>query len=178
MDVIEAINKRRAYRALKEFTVTEEIISELAQAASLAPSCYNNQPWRYVFIYEPEMLEKFYTALSEGNSWAKDGSLIIAVFADRDDDCIAGDREYYLFDSGLGTENLILRATELGLVAHPMAGYDEQKAKDILGIPESKCLITVIGVGRHAEGTKEAEKEKERPERLPEEEFVYHNEVE
>lgn len=67
MDVREAIDKRRAYRSLEPVTITEELIRDLAGTAQLAPSCYSNQPWGAVFVYEPEMLKELHTTLSKGN---------------------------------------------------------------------------------------------------------------
>ena len=168
MDVKEAIEKRRAYRELLPIEVSEELIRELAQTASLAPSCYNKQPWRFVFVKGREKLQKVWEALPRGNSWVKKGSLIIALYSKKNLDCVIGDREYYLFDSGLAAAFLILRATELDLVAHPIAGFDEAKIKRALEIPEDATLITLIVVGKH-DDTKD---EGERPERLPFEKFA------
>ena len=90
-------------------------------------------------------------------------------------------REYYLFDTGMATAFIMLRATELGLVAHPIAGYKEDAIKEILGIPEEMKVITLVIVGKHAEtissllSDKQAESEKNRPERLLLEEFAYVN---
>ena len=117
----ELLEKRRAYRSLKPLEVTDELIEDLALCAGLAPSCYNKQPWRYIFVYEEEQLKKLQDALAGGNAWAKKASLLVGVFSRKDFDCIVKDREYYLFDTGTATGFLLLRATELGLVAHPMA---------------------------------------------------------
>ena len=56
MDVKEAIMTRRAYRSFVPVTITRELVEDLAGAAGLAPSCNNNQPWRFVFVYGPEAL--------------------------------------------------------------------------------------------------------------------------
>jgi len=122
MDVKEAIEKRRAYRAIEPVDVTDELIRDLAYHASLAPSCYNNQPWRFVFVKSRGKLEELFGMLSSGNGWAKNASLIVAVYSMRDYDCVIKEREYYLFDTGMAVALMILRATELGLVAHPIAG--------------------------------------------------------
>jgi len=181
MDVKEAIEKRRAYRSLEEVKITEELIHDLAKHAILAPSCFNNQPIRYVFVYNKEKLKEMHEALSKGNEWAFAASLIIAVFGKKDTDCIIADREYYLFDIGLSTAFLILRATELGLVAHPIAGFKGKKTKEILGIPDDMTVITLVIVGKHSDtispvlSEKQVEWEKTRPERLPFEQFTYLN---
>ncbi len=119
--------------------------------------------------------------MSRGNDWVQAASMIIAVFSKKDLDCIIRGREYYLFDTGMATAFIILRATELGLVAHPIAGYNEGAVKEILGIPEEMTAITLVIVGKHADTIapllteKQAEVEKKRPERLPLEEFAYVN---
>jgi nitroreductase len=151
MDVKQAIEKRRAYRSLEHIEITEDLIKDLAQSAQLFCSCFNNQPWRYVFVYDPEMLKKMHVALSQGNEWAQSASMIIAVFSKPELDCIIKDRKYYLFDTGMATAALILRATELGLVAHPIAGYRPKKVKEILNIPIEMGVITLIIIGKHSE---------------------------
>lgn len=181
MDVIEAINKRRAYRSLDSVPITQGLIEDLAKSAQLAPSCFNNQPWRFVFVYDKKVLEQMKTALSQGNEWAYDASMMIAVFSKKEFDCIIRDREYYLFGCGMAVGFLMLRATELGLVAHPIAGYSPKKVREILNIPEEMNVITLIIIGKHSDiikpvlTEKQVRDEKQRPTRLALENFVYHN---
>ena len=183
MDVKQAIHTRRAYRSLEPVEITEELIRDLAESAQLTPSCFNNQPWRFVFAHDPEVLKKLHDAMSKGNEWVQAASMIIAVFSREDLDCRIKGRNYYLFDTGMATAFIILRATELGLVAHPIAGYKEDQVKEILGIPEDMKVITLVVVGKHSETIgpllteKQVEAEKKRPERLPLEEFAYVNAV-
>ena len=89
------------------------------------------------------------------------------------------DREYHQFDCGLASAFLILRATELGLVAHPIAGFSPKKTREVLGIPDGYQVITLIIVGRHAESMspvlseKQIAWEKARPERLPLDKIIH-----
>ena len=181
MNVIEAINERRAYRSLAPATITEELVRDLAKCAQLAPTCFNYQPARFVFVWEPAVLEKMKTVFSKGNVWCHADSLIVAVFAEKDADCVIKDREYYLFDTGRQTAFLILRATELGLVAHPIAGYDPEAVRKVLGIPEKMKVITLVNVGKRADtispvlSPQQVEWEKTRPERLPLEQVAFFN---
>jgi nitroreductase len=181
MDVKEAIQKRRAYRSLKSVEITEEILHELAEAAQLTPSCFNNQPWRFIFVYDEDVLSKVKEALSKGNVWAFEASMIIVPFGRKEDDCDTRGREYYLFDIGMACAFIQLRATELGLVAHPIAGYNEDMVKEILGIPDEMKVITLINLGKKSDTISEVlsqnqiEREKERPKRKPIEEIVFRN---
>ncbi len=181
MDVKGVIELRRSYRALDSFKVTNGLIKDLAKAACLAASCYNNQPWRYVFVYDPEALQKLHAALAEGNAWAQKASLIIAVCSKKEMDCITGGREYYLFDTGIATAQMMLRATELGLVTHAMAGFSEKKVKKVLNIPQDMRVITLIAIGKHASDYEkllsdwQLDVERTRPERLPVDKFAFMN---
>ncbi len=182
MDVKEAIEKRRAYRSLDPVEITEEMIVELAKAAQLAPSCNNNQPWRFVFVYEPGGLLKMRDALSKGNEWIHRASMIIAVISKKELDCVMVNRDfYYAFDTGMAIGLLMLRATELGLVAHPIAGFSPRKTREILGIPDEWDVITLVNVGKKSPVINEllskdqAEREVKRPERFPLDKFVFRN---
>jgi nitroreductase len=178
MELMEIITTRRAYRSLQPAEITVELIRKLAAAASLSASCFNKQPWRFVFAHEKEVLDRLKEAMNKGNEWTRAASLIVAVCSRSDLDCVVKGREYYLFDTGMATAFLILRATEMGLVAHPISGYDEGKAKDVLGIPPDMTLITLVNIGRHLLppndllSEKQVEIEKERPERLKLEEIM------
>ena len=148
MDVQKAIEIRRSYRSIEKFPVTPEILHDLAEAASLAPSCFNNQPWRFVFVYDQKVLEGLYAALTEGNYWMKFGSMLIAVCSKKELDCEAEGRVYNLFDTGMAVGQMMLRATELGLVAHAVVGYNEEIVKKVLHIPQDLQVITLLAVGK------------------------------
>lgn len=181
MNVKDAVENRRAYRSLEPVKITKELIDDLGHCAQITASCFNNQPWQYVFVYEKEKLQEMYEALSSGNEWAKKASMIIAVLGRKEDDCVIHDRIYYQFDIGMATEAMILRATELGLVAHPIAGYSPKKTREILFIPDNVDVITLVIVGKKSEkispnlSDKQIEAEKERPERKKIKDFVFYN---
>jgi nitroreductase len=171
VNVTDSIQTRRAYRSLEPVEITDDLIRDLARHAGLAPSCNNNQPWRFVFVRDPAQLAKMHAALPKNNKWIELASMIVAVFSRAGEDCTVKDRVYHHFDTGMGTAFLILRATELGLIAHPVAGYDEAAVKQALGIPDEYQMITLVNVGRHSGSIhpylteKQASIEAERPPR-------------
>jgi nitroreductase len=150
MNVKDAIEFRRAYRSLDPIEINDDLIENLAKMAQIAPSCSNFQPWNFIFIYNRDQLEKLFSTLTSGNKWVEKASMIIAVFSKSKNDCVIKDRLYYLFDTGLATAFIILRATELGLIAHPIAGFNEDQAKKILEIPDEMRLITLVVIGKHS----------------------------
>lgn len=183
MDVTAAIEARRAYRSLDQVEVTPALADDLARHAGLAASCFNKQPWRFVFAYEASALNGLRETLKKGNEWARRASMMVAVCTKRDLDCAMKDgREYAMFDAGMASAHLILRAVELGLVAHPIAGYEPEGVRRVLGIPEDLTVIALIVLGRRAAGINpelteawQVAAERERPERLPIAKFAHHN---
>ncbi len=178
MEIKEVIEKRRSYRAFAPVNITGEMTDELARAASLTASCYNKQPWKFVFVKSKDRLEKIFDALSKGNEWAKKSSLIIAVFTKKDDDCVTGGREYYLFDTGMAVSSMMLRAAGMGLAAHAIAGFSAEKVKEALNIPKEYDVITLLNIGKKTDelsglSEKQKESEKQRPPRKDREEFMW-----
>lgn len=138
---------RRAKRALREDPIPEEYVQKLIEAAHLAPSCFNNQPWRFV-VAQGEKLEAVKKALPGGNYWALKSPAIVAVASHPELDCrLSDNRDYFLFDCGMAVGFLMVQATQMGLVAHPIAGYDPVAVKEALGIPKDYILITLVVLG-------------------------------
>lgn len=124
-------------------------LERLVEAASLAPSCFNMQPWRFIVARGEQALASVKAGLKGGNRWADPAPAIVAVVSRADLDCQLKDgREYYLFDSGMAAENLMLQATQQGLIAHPIAGFDSAKVRASLNIPDDYLLICLIVIGR------------------------------
>lgn len=181
MELSRLIESRRAYRSLEPVEIKEDVINSLVESTRLAPSCFNNQPWRYVFVYDSETLEKMHEVLSAGNEWARFASMMVVVFTKKDLDCVIREREYFLFDTGMATAFMILKATEMGLVAHPIAGFSPKKVRRILEIPDDYNVIALIIMGKHSDvmnplmSEKQVSAESERPERMISGEFACHN---
>ena len=178
MELEEVIHKRRALRALEAVEITDDFVKEVANLAARAPSCANKQPWRFVFVRDKTVLKQLGEALTSGNYWAKDASMMVAVFSKLEFDCVVGEREYYLFDTGMATALLMLAIVNKGLVAHAMAGFNEEKAKEVLKIPKDMRLITLIAVGKQSNkidhlSDKHQELEKMISKRMPFENFAY-----
>lgn len=159
MQILGAIEKRRAYRALSEAPIEAESLERIVKAATLAPSCANNQPWRIVMTTAPERLAALKAALTPGNYWAKKAPAIAAFVTDLSWDArLEGGRDYALFDLGQAAMAFQLQAVEEGLFVHPIAGFDQAAAKRALDIPEGLILETLIILGHPGEPATLSEK--------------------
>jgi len=153
MEFDDVVKKRRSLRSFAKVDVTEALIKDLATVAGMAPSCSNKQPWRFVFVRSPGMLDRVFATLTPGNAaWAKQASLIVAVWSKADLDCKTPDgREYFQFDTGMASAFLMLAATAGNLEAHPIAGFDPKAAREVLPLPNEAQVITLVIMGGHSQ---------------------------
>ena len=147
-ELLKEIDERRANRALSDEPVPPETLARIMTAATYAPSCFNNQPWRFLAMTESGALTKARNALSDANYWAQKAPVLVAVATKNDLDCQLSDgRDYAFFDCGLATQNLLLQAVKEGLFAHPMAGFDPLIVKEVFDIPDKYTVITLVALG-------------------------------
>lgn len=167
--LIELLKARKAGRAIETRKIPGEIVGDLVEAARLAPSCFNNQPWRFLLLDGHDALVKGREALSEGNRlWASRAPLLIVAYSRRQDDCLPKDgRQYHEFDLGLACMNLMLAAAEHGLVCRPMAGFDPRALREGFGLAEDEGPLVMFAVGYEAEDESYLPKEKQGLSALP-----------
>ncbi|MBN1347982.1 nitroreductase family protein [candidate division KSB1 bacterium] len=144
----QSLQDRKTSRAFSAQKLSDETIFTLMQGTQLTASCYNHQSWRFLFLTEQDALEKAHQALSGGNGWAKRAPLLVIGFSRHDFDCeFADSRKYYLFDLGMATQTLLLVATELDLIARPMAGFSPEGLREAFDIAPEFEIYIVIAVG-------------------------------
>jgi nitroreductase len=152
MQTLEAVRKRCSLKThLSKKPVEPEKIELVLEAARLAPSARNLQPWRFVVVQGGEAVEELAAAFTEPNQVVREAALVIVVCAREEDDVTVAGKPYYLFDSGMAVENLLLAATDLGLVTHPILSLDEGETKRILGIPDDYRVVLATPLAYPAE---------------------------
>lgn len=146
--ILDEIEKRRAHRGISEKTISRDIVERIMKAATLAPSCFNNQPWRFLACLSPDSLARMKETLTEGNYWAKKSPFIVAACTKPSLDCRLNEgRDYAFFGLGLAVENLVLQAVREGLIAHPIAGFKPETVKKTFSIPRDFVVVTLIIIG-------------------------------
>jgi len=165
--VDEMFLDRWSPRALSGEALSEEELMTLFEAARWAPSSYNNQPWRILYARrETEHWPAFLGLLVEGNrAWAKDAAALLLFVSKETFDFNGQPYPTHSFDTGAAWENLALQATLLGLVAHGMQGFDYERARAELRIPEGFRVEAMAAVGRPGDPARLTERlrERERP---------------
>ena len=162
MDHLPELAARRAYRSISAEPLSDAEVERLLEAATLAPSCFNNQPWRLVAA-RGESLDKVREALTEGNRWATRAPLVVVLATKPSLDCRQDEgRDYAYFDTGLAAMALMLEATRMGLYAHPIAGYSPAKVRKAVGLPPDFVPLALVVVGKPGDDSLLAEWQKER----------------
>ncbi len=126
-------------------------ILALFEAARWAPSCFNDQPWRFLFwnrADNPDGWQKALGTLSSGNQiWAKNAPVLIAGIARTHFVHDQSPNRWGEHDTGLATMALLVEAQAQGLSAHPMGGFDAEKLRTSFGVPLEWHPMTMIAVG-------------------------------
>ena len=151
-DVHPLIVNRWSPRSMTGEELSDDELMPLFEAARWAPSSYNAQLWRFVYAKrQTTFWETFVDLLAEVNKvWARQASALVVVTSrklfERNDKPAAT----YAFDAGAAWENLALEGTRRGFVVHGIQGFDYEKARRELHVPEDYDVLTMIAVGKRA----------------------------
>lgn len=176
-DILPLFLNRWSPRAMSGESIDEEELMQLFEAARWAPSSYNEQPWRFIYaVRDSEHWERLFNLMVEFNqSWAKNAAVLIVIVSSKKFEQNGNPNKVHSFDCGSAWENLALQAASMGLVAHGMAGFDDEKARADLGVPDDFDVEAMVAIGRRAspETLPEQMREQETPNsRRPVEETI------
>ncbi|NQT49020.1 MAG: nitroreductase family protein [Chloroflexi bacterium] len=147
MDVLEAIRDRRSIRRYQSKPIPEDKLQQILEAGCWAPSANNDQPWRFVVVRE-EKVRKELARVATYGSFLAEAPVGIAVVID------PYGSTHPVEDGAAATQNMLLAAHAVGLgtcwIGSYGAGYEE-RAKEVLGIPRDRRLLSLISVGYPAE---------------------------
>ena len=139
MELFEAIRKRRSVRSYTGEAIPREHLETIVDAARLAPSGHNHQPWQFIVITDKVMMAKF----TDAADWIEQSGAVIAVVMDPSS-------RFWLEDGSAAVTNITLAATALGYGSCWIGGNTqkhEDKFKQLLGIPADKRLLTFVPIG-------------------------------
>jgi nitroreductase len=170
----ELLRERWSPRSFAGEPVAPARLASLLEAARWAPSCLNEQPWRFVVATrdQREAFERLLSVLVEANAvWARDaGALIVASVRERFERNQQPNR-HAAHDLGLALAQLIVQASADGLAVHAMAGFDRERARELCAIPDGFEPYTAVAIGVQAPADKLplalAERERAPRERKP-----------
>ena len=140
-------------RAMTGEAISQEDLLVLFEAARWAPSSYNYQPWRFLYAHrDTEHWQTFFDLMIEYNqSWARNAAVLV-VFISRTHFDFNGEPAFtHSFDTGAAWENLALQGALKGLGVHGMQGFDYERARTELKVPEGFQVEAMCAIGKPAD---------------------------
>ena len=131
--------------------IKDDEIIKLLEAARWAPSCYGDQPWRYIIFNKSQNNPAWTSAvscLSEGNqNWARNAPVLMLAIADSRLTRNGDPNRWGQYDTGAASMSLCIQATELGLMVHQMGGFDANKSRQLFSIPDQFIPMAMLAIG-------------------------------
>jgi nitroreductase len=140
MDVFEAVQQRKSVRAYTDEPVPREKLEKILEAARLAPSARNSQPWHFVVVTDKEKR----TILSKGKyaKFLAQSPLVIVALGDKE-----ASADWYGVDVSLAVENMILVAQAEGLGTCCVGSFDEPEVRHTVKAPDNWEVVVMLAVG-------------------------------
>jgi nitroreductase len=150
MEFTDVILSRRSIRSFSKEGIPENVLNDILEAARLSPSSQNRQCWRFIVVNNEETRKKL--AFKSGligkvNFFIKDAPVIIIACADPSKSVRLNKQNYYLVDTAIAFQQMMLAAWDHGVGSCWLAAFDEQKIKDILDIPSKIRIVAMSPFG-------------------------------
>ena len=139
MDALEALHKRRSVRDYTGDPIPRADLEKIVDAGRMAATGYNRQPWDFIVVTDKAMIDQLKIAAR----WMEKAGAIIAVALDPT-------TKYWLEDGSAAVENMLIASTALGYGSCWLEGYTlprEEEFKALLGVPDTKRLLTLVPIG-------------------------------
>lgn len=141
--------RRWSPRAMTGGAVGADDLATVFEAARWAPSSYNEQEWRFLYAHrEGPHWATFFDLLGEGNrAWCLKAGVLVVVLSHKVFARNGKPNPVHSFDTGAAFENLALQGSGMGLVVHGMAGFDYDRARSALRVPDEYAVEAMIAIG-------------------------------
>jgi len=156
MKFLDLVKARQSVREYLNKTVEQEKIERCLEAARLAPSASNSQPWSFIVIDNPKLKEavarKTFDKIISFNRFSLQAPVLIILISERSGFLnkvaeVIKDKQFSLIDIGIAAEHFCLQATEEGLGTCILGWFNEKGVKKLLNISPSKRVELIITVG-------------------------------
>lgn len=159
-EFLKLVKDRFSARDYLDKPVERENINLCLEAARLAPSACNSQPWKFIVIDEPELknsvCDRIFSGAYHMNQFVKKAPVLVVVISEKGNFLtkvgnFLRDTRYYLIDIGIAVEHFTLQATELGLGTCWIGWFNEKELKKALSISKNVRIDVVLSLGYPAQ---------------------------
>lgn len=153
MDVIEAIRTRRSVRSYQDKPIEDAKLQSVLEAGRLAPSANNMQEWRFVVVRDPGTRAELVEA-AKGQAFVGQAPVVIAACATAPDYVMSCGNPSSLIDLAIAVDHMTLKAVEEGLGTCWIGAFYQGQVKEILGIPDTVNVVSLLPLGYPADEPK------------------------
>lgn len=149
-DIHPNILNRWSPRSFNGEEISDKDLFTLFEAARWAPSSFNSQPWRFIFAKKnTKDWNRLFDLLVDFNKqWCTNASVLVVIISGKNFEHNGKPSPTHQFDTGSAWENLAIQATFQGLATHAMAGFDHDKAKKDLAVPDDFEVVAMVAIGK------------------------------
>ena len=151
MELYEVLRNRRSVRKYSSEDVGADKLEKVLEAARIAPSWSNRQCWKFIVVRDQETKKKLAESMPENNparkAVAETAPVVIVLCADPEASGKQDGKDYYLLDSGLAMQQLMLAAHAEGMGTCWVAWFDEAKAREACSVPDDQRVVGLTPLG-------------------------------
>jgi nitroreductase len=149
-DINPLIVNRWSPRSFANDEITDKELFSLFEAARWAPSSSNSQPWRFIYAKRnsKNWNDLFNLLIDFNKQWCADASALVVIVSRKNFENNGKPSITHQFDTGAAWENLAIQAVSQGLVTHAMAGFDYEKARRDLVVPDDYEVVAMVAIGK------------------------------
>jgi len=141
LDVFETIRKRRSVRSYARTPVPDEVLVKVLDAARLAPSAGNIQPWRFIIVRDEEKRARIAKGCRYGK-FLDESPVVIVACGDK-----KASPRWYVVDTSIALEHVVLAATALGLGTCWIGMFNKKDLREMLKLPENLEIVALMALG-------------------------------
>jgi len=146
MQVFDAVKERRSVRRYRERPVEEAKLRKVLEAARLAPSAGNHQPWKFVVVLD-EAKRRALARAAQNQTFVAEAPVVIAACATKTDHIMANGQHCYPIDVAIAIDHMTLAAVEEGLGTCWIGAFSEPQVKKILAVPDEVRVVALLALG-------------------------------
>ena len=146
MELKEAITKRQSIRDYQDKPVPEEKLRRILEAAHLAPSANNMQPWKFVVVTDSKRRKELARA-ANGQTFISQAPVVIAAVATEPESVMSSGIPSYAVDVAIAVDHMTLAAVDEGLGTCWIGAFSQQRVKEILNIPDKYRVVALLPLG-------------------------------
>jgi len=175
MSLLDLIKHRKSIRDFIDKPVERQKIMTCLEAARLAPSASNSQPWKFIVVDDIEVKKRLcdaaFGAAQWFNSFIKKAPVVIVIVSEKDKFLtrvggLLRGTDYHLIDIGIAGEHFVLQADELGLGTCWIGWFDEEAIKSVLNVPKDKKIDVLLALGYYNDDGMSTEHDREPMEKI------------